>query len=196
MASTNYTITGTGFRIQSELGDFYQSGGFAIVQWTAGYEPRYRPLYEWTQTNLTMVNWVGEYNIAPIPTFTSAPFAVNDPGPLYLYVDFGSQYGGTQSYNYGQAFLGQITDVLTLPGGNVEINLNAANIRPMMGSRVGDILRTQDFNTWTPQAVPEPSYAWPAGFLFLGVVAARLMRAKQPHKTTQASEGKLPAHTS
>lgn len=181
MATTNYTVTGSGFRIQSALGDYYQGGGFAIVQWTNGYEPRYRPLQEWTQTNLTMVNWVGTYTLGDVPTLSTTPFAINDAGPLYIYIDFGSQEGGTAPYNMGQAWLGQITDVLTLPGGDVNIDLNAANIRPMMGELVGSTLLMEDFNSWTPQAVPEPStYGIGLGIMLLGVAMWRKLTSKQP----------------
>jgi hypothetical protein len=182
MATTNYTLTGTGYRIQSELGDYYNGGGFAIVQWTAPYEPRYRPLSEWTSTNLTMVNWVGTYTLGDVPTLTTSSFQVSDPGALYIYFDFGSQTGGTASYNYGQAWLGQITDILTLPGGDVNIDLNTANIRPMMGTMIADAsgvtFRTQDFNSWTPTAIPEPSsYGIVMGVLLLAVAVFRRKKA-------------------
>ena len=163
---TNYTVTGTNFRIQTQLGEWFENGSFAIVQWTHPYQPRYRPLNEWTSTNLTMVNWVGNYQSTQgVPTFTSQSFQVYDPGALYIYIDFGNSSNATPSM-YGQAWLGQITDTLTLPGGEVNIDLNTATIRPMMGDMSGNILRAQDFNSWTPQAVPEPSYAWFAVVLF------------------------------
>lgn len=185
MPTTNYAISGNNFRIQTPYGDFYGDGPFAIVQWAAPYEPRYRPLSEWTSTNLTMVNWVGTYTLGDVPTLTTTTFQVSDPGALYIYFDFGSQTGGTASYNYGQAWLGQITDILTLPGGDVNIDLNTANIRPMMGTMLVDAsgvtFRTQDFNSWTPQAVPEPStYGIGLGILLLGVAMWRKLTSRQP----------------
>lgn len=181
MATTNYTVSGLGYQIQAQSGDFFMGGQFAIVQWTSGYEPRYRPLQEWTSQNLVMVNWVGNYTLGDVPTFTTTPFQVWDAGPLYIYIDFGSQNGGTTPNNQGQAWLGQITDSLALPGGDVNINLNAANIRPMMGELVGSTLITEDFNSWTPQAVPEPStYGFGLGIMLLGVAMWRKLTSKQP----------------
>lgn len=185
MANTNYTVTGTGYRIQSEFGDYFGDGNFAIVQWTAGYEPRYRPLSEWTNTNLVMVNWVGTYTLGDVPMFTSSSFQVTDPGALYLYIDFGSQVTPPAQQNYGQAFLGQITDILTLPGGDVNIDLNTANIRPMMGDLTGNLIRTEDFSSWTPTAIPEPSsYGIVMGVLLLAIAVFR--RKKAVSTPTQA----------
>jgi hypothetical protein len=175
---TNYTFSGNNFRIKSSVGgEYIDNISFAIVQWTHPYEPRYRPLNEWTQTNLTMVNWAGNYSsVSPGQTmFSSTPVTVTDPGALYIYIDLYNASNNVPSMN-GQAWLGQITDVLTLPGGDVNINLNTANIRPMMGELVGNTLVTQDFNSWTPQAVPEPSYTALASILF---VAAILLRRKK-----------------
>lgn len=198
MALTNYTITGTDFVLKTPWDERFGDGGLALVQWDLGYEPRYRPLDEWTSSHLTQVSWTGWYEANHFgpgrSLFGSNGTPIDTAGPLYLFIDF-SNSNTASSSAYGQVWMGQITDVLTLPGGNVEINLNEANIRPVVGSMVGSTLISQDFNTWTPQAVPEPSYAWPAGVLFLGVVAAKVMRAKQPHKTTQPSKGKLPATT-
>lgn len=188
MANTNYTVTGTGYRIQAQSGDFFGDGSFAIVQWTAPYEPRYRPLQEWTSTNLTMVNWVGTYSAAT-QSFSTTSFQVTDPGSLYVYIDFGSQNNGTTPNNMGQAWLGQITDILTLPGGDVNINLNTANIRPMMGTMVSDasgvILRTEDFNSWTPTAIPEPSsYGIVMGVLLLAVAVFRRKKGTSTQEQT------------
>jgi len=198
MASTNYTITGKDFELKTPFGDRFDTGGLALVQWDVGYEPRYHPLQEWTG-NPVNVSWTGWFEANHFGVgrslFGSNGTPTVNAGPLYLFIDFGNSTNANPAM-YGQVWMGQITDVLTLPGGNVEINLNEANIRPVVGSIVGSTLISQDFNTWTPQAVPEPSYAWPAGLLFLGVAVARFMRAKQPHKTTQGSEGKLPPHTS
>lgn len=179
MADTNYSITGTGFRIKTQFGDYYDTGGVAIVQWTPGYEPRYRPLQEWTSTNLVQVAWVGTYSANHFgpgqSLFSSSPLLVTSSGPLYIYIDFG-QTTNYQPSMAGQAWLGQITDTLTLPGGDVTIDLNTANIRPMMGELVGNTLIAQDFNSWTPQAVPEPSYAWASVALLAVAVVAKKWR--------------------
>lgn len=174
MAITNYTITGDDFLIQSQLGEFYQSGGVALVQWDLGYEPRYRPLSEWTSTHLVQVSWTGfydsNYNLTGHSKFTSSGVtSVDTSGPLYLYIDFSNTSNYTPTM-MNQVWMGQITDVLTLDGGNVIIDLNTASIRPMMGDMVGKTLIATDWNSWQPQAVPEPSYFASALLLFLTVI--------------------------
>lgn len=172
---TNYTFSGNGIRIKSSVGgEYIDNIDFAFVQWYHPYEPRYRPLAEWTSTNLAIVDWSGTYNSVggAQATFSSTPVTISDPGALYIYINLynASNFNQTMA---GQAWLGQITDVLTLPGGEVNIDLNTATIRPMMGDVVGNTWVTGDFNTWQPQAVPEPSYAALAGFLFVGAILLR-----------------------
>jgi hypothetical protein len=173
MATTNFTITGTDFLIKTQFGEYFQDGGLAIVQWDLGYDPRYRPLQEWTSNYLTQVSWTAwyqrDFNSTGHSLFGSNGTLIDTKGPLYLFVDFGnsSNYTNTMA---GQAWLGQITDVLSLTGGDQVIDLNTANIRPVVGDVVGNTLIARDFSTWTPQAVPEPSYSYIAGFIFLGVV--------------------------
>lgn len=173
MAITNYTITGDDFLIKSQLGEFYQSGGVALVQWDLGYEPRYRPLSEWTSTHLTQVSWTGwydsNYNLTGHSKFGSNGTSVDTAGHLYLYIDFYNTPNYTPTMA-NQVWMGQITDVLALNGGDVVIDLNTANIRPMMGDMVGKTLIATDWNSWQPQSVPEPSYSVFALFLFLTVI--------------------------
>ena len=175
MATTNYTITGTGFSIKSQSGEYFQDGGLALVQWDLGYEPKYHPLEEWTSQHLTAVSWTGwyvkDYQGIGQGVFGSNGTFVDTAGPLYLFIDFSNSSNYTANpAMFGQVWMGQITDILTLDGGEHVIDLNTANIRSVVGSNVGSILMSQDFNTWTPQAVPEPSYAPIAGLLFLGAV--------------------------
>lgn len=175
---TNYTFSGSNIRIQSSVGgEYIDNIDFAIVQWSYPYEARYRPISEWTSTNLTIVDWVGTYNSVGgmQATFSSLPVTVNDPGALFIYVNLQSASNFNQTMA-GQVWMGQVTDVLNLQGGDVHIDLNTTNIRPMMGDVIGNTWTTGDFNTWQPQAVPEPSYTALAGFLF---VAAILLRRKK-----------------
>lgn len=171
MAETNFTITGLNFQIKTPFGDYFENGGLAIVQWDAGYDPKYRPLSEWTQ-NPTIVSWTGWYqrDYAGVGqgVFGSNGTPVSINAPLYLFIDFGNSSNATPSV-YGQAWMGQITDSLVLDGTPQVIDLNTANIRSVVGSNVGNILTSQDFNTWTPHAVPEPSYSAFACVLFLAV---------------------------
>lgn len=172
MVETNFTISGTDFKIRNEFGGYFDTGSFAVVQWTEGYNPRYRPLQEWTSTNLTMVSWTGTYSANHFGSgrsFTSStPMLVNSSGPLYIFFDFGQSSNYQPSWGT-QVWLGQITDSLVLDGIQKDINLNNANIRPMVGGFDGQTMYTMDWNTWTPTAVPEPSYSAFACVLFLCV---------------------------
>lgn len=160
MAATNYTITGHDFLIKSQFGETFQDGAMAIVQWQVGYDPAVRPLNEWVG-NPIMVSWAGWYvkDYAGIGQgiFGSNGTMVSQPGLLYLFADFSNSNNYTPTMS-GQVWMGQITDVLTLPGGDVVIDLNTANIRSVVGSRVGNTLIAGDWNTWQPIAVPEPSH--------------------------------------
>jgi hypothetical protein len=101
--------------------------------------------------------------------FGSNGTPTNYNSPIYLFIDFGNSSNVTPSM-YGQVWMGQVTDTLVLSGGSQELQINASNIRSVVGSNVGSVLFSEDFNSWTPTAIPEPSYAWVAGFIFLGAV--------------------------
>jgi hypothetical protein len=169
MIETSFTITGTDFFIKNQFGSLFESGQFAVVQWTDGYNPRYRPLQEWTSQNLTMVNWVGNYDInglGPSMTLTTTSvFMANTSGPLYIFLDFGLSSNYRPEFGT-QVWLGQITDSLVLDGVSQTINLNQSNIRPVVGGFDGRTMYTMDWNTWQPMAVPEPSYSAFACVLF------------------------------
>jgi hypothetical protein len=184
MASTNYTITGTDFRIKTPQGELFQDGGMALVQWELDYDPAVRPLSEWTSSHLTGVWWTAWYqlnfNNTGHPMFGSNGATVDTAAPLYLFIDFGNSSNYTPTMA-NQVWMGQITDVLTLPGGNVEINLNAAHIRSVVGYDNGfGGLYSMDWNSWQPIAVPEPSYFGSVlgGVLLAGAVLGRLWRQK------------------
>lgn len=179
MAQTNYTITGTDFTVKTPLGGYFDTGGLALVQWEPGYNPKYRPLSEWTG-NPVVVSWTGWYEANRFgpgkSLFGSNGTPIDTAGPLYLFIDFGNSSNYNPATMSGQAWMGQITDVLTLPGGNVVIDLNTANLRPVVGDIIGNTLISQDFNSWQPSAIPEPSYAWGAVVLFAGVVIAKVLK--------------------
>lgn len=183
MASTNYTITGFNFSVKTQLGEYVIDAPVALVQWEVGYYPKYHPLQEWTG-NPTVVSWTGWYQ-KDYPGVGQGVFGSNGTtfdtaGPIYMFIDFGNSASATPSM-FGQAWMGQITNVLTLPGGSVVIDLNQANIDSVVGSMVGNTLYGQDFNTWTPQAVPEPStYGIGLGIMLLGVAMWRKLTSKQP----------------
>lgn len=175
---TNFTITGQNFRIKNQFGEYFADGGLALVQWEAGYDPKYHPLQEWT-SNPILVSWTAwyqaDFNNTGRSQFGSNGTLVNVNSPLYLFIDFGNSSNATPT-SYGQVWMGQITDSLVLDGTSQVIDLNTANLQSVVGSRVGNTLMATDWNTWTPTAVPEPSYAWSAVLMFFGVVAYKLTK--------------------
>jgi hypothetical protein len=182
MASTNYTITGHDLFIKTQYGDYFQDGGLAIVQWDLGYEPKYHPLQEWTSSHLTEVSWTAWYNKDYVGVgqgiFGSNGTQIDTAGPLYLFIDFNNASNFNTSMS-NQVWMGQITDILTLPGGNQVIDLNNANIRPVVGDIIGNTLIATDFSTWQPAAIPEPSYSAFAVVLFAVAVIAKKMTGKK-----------------
>lgn len=183
MASTNYTITGHDLFIkESATGQYFQDGGMALVQWELGYYPKYHTVQEWTSTNLTQVSWtawyVKDYQGVGTGIFGSNGTQIDLAGPLYLFIDFGNASNFTPSMQ-NQVWMGQITDILTLPGGNVVIDLNSANIQSVVGSRMGDTLIAADWTTWQPTAIPEPSYSVFAVVLFAIAVVAKKVTMKK-----------------
>lgn len=177
---TNFTITGLDFQIRTPDGFLFENGGLAIVQWEAGYDPKYRPMSEWTG-NPIQVSWTAwyqrDYQGVGQGVFGSNGTFTSTNSPLYLFIDFGNASNAIPSV-YGQAWMGQITDSLVLDGTPQVIDLNTANIRSVVGSNVGNILTSQDFNTWQPHAVPEPSYAGGAVLLFAVALAYRFKKRK------------------
>ena len=170
---TNFTIKGQNFFIKTELGERFETGGLALVQWEQGYDPALHPLSEWTQ-NPVGVWWtawyVRDYQGVGMGVFGSNGAITNYNSPLYLFIDFSNSSNYNPVTMNNQIWMGQITDILTLDGGSQELQLNASSIRSVVGSNVGSVLFSQDFNTWTPQAVPEPSYSALAIVLFAGAV--------------------------
>lgn len=169
MATTNYTISGTGISLQDQWGTPAGNQSLALVQWELGYDPAQHLFSEW-QLNPIMVSWTGNYQKSPNKWFSTVPMNTNFDSPIYLWVQLNT--GG------GQSGLFQITDVLTLPGGTVDINIAKANIRSVVGDRINNTLRTEDIGIWTPTAVPEASYyGFGIGLLALaGVLLHKLTR--------------------
>ena len=141
---------------------------FAILQFPVGMEP-WRAANIWgVQPN--MVDWSVNYT-ASTKTFSSAtPFTTSFDTPIYLWTQLNS--------NPQQAGLWQITDILTIvDGANYNLPLNSNDIRmDVIGSHMGNTLRTQDYTLWTGTAVPEPSYAPMVGVLLLIVVVAKKLK--------------------
>lgn len=174
MAETNFTITGQNFFIKTPDGLLFESGGLALIQWENGYDPALHPLSEWTMNPVT-ISWTGwyqrNYQGVGMGVFGSNGTLTAYNSPLYLFIDFSNSSNYTANPSmFGQVWLGQVTDILTLTGGNQELQINPSDVRSVVGSNVGSVLFSQDFNTWTPSSVPEPSYAWGAVFLFLCAV--------------------------
>ena len=169
----NFTLNGDDFFLRSANSPNVQNINVLFVQWELGYDPKYRPMSEWTG-NPIKFNWTGSYTISDIstggPKFSSSLTTTEFDSPIYMYMSLGSASNYDQATMSGQAWMGQITDVLTQSDTPFVINLNDANIRPVVGSIVGNTLVSQDWNTWQPTAVPEPSYTGLAGLLFVGVV--------------------------
>ena len=185
MATTNFTITGYNFNINDPWGGFVDTVPVALVQWDVGYNPAVRPLNEWVM-NPVNVSWTGWYvkdyaNVGQ-GVFGSNGTAVNFTSPIYLFIDLSQASNFTTSMS-GQVWMGQITDSLVLNGQNQTIDLNAANIRAVVGSINGNTMTSQDFNTWTPTAIPEPSYAPLAVVLF--AVAVFWKKLTKPQKEAQ-----------
>ena len=184
---TNFTITGSNFTLKTPDGLYFDTGGLALVQWELGYNPAVHPLNEWVQ-NPIMVSWTGwyvkDYQGVGQGIFGSNGTIVSNNAPLFLFADFGNSSNAPNNPTmYNQVWMGQITDVLLLNGQDQVIDLNTANIRSVVGSNVGNILVSQDFNTWTPSAVPEPSYASFAVILF--AVAVLWKKLTKPKKEAQ-----------
>jgi hypothetical protein len=184
MAATNYTITGQNIFIKTELGERFESGGLALLQWELGYDPALHPLSEWTQNPVT-ISWTGwhvrNYTGVGMGVFGSNGTVTTYNSPFYLFIDFQNASNYNPATMSNQVWLGQVTDILALPGGDVELQLNAANIRSVVGSNVGNVVFSQDFNTWTPQAVPEPSsYGIVLGILMLAVAVFRRKKQLTP----------------
>lgn len=185
---TNFTITGQNLFIKTELGERFESGGVALLQWENGYDPALHPLSEWTMNPVT-ISWTGwyvrDYQGVGMGVFGSNGTLTTYNSPFYLFIDFQNASNYNPATMSNQVWLGQVTDILTLTGGNQELTLNASNIRSVVGMDVGNVLFSQDFNTWTPQAVPEPSYAIGALALFAVAVLHRFKSKKKQESVTK-----------
>jgi hypothetical protein len=179
MATTNYTITGQNFLIKTPSGEYFQDGGLALVQWELGYNPKYRPVSEWVMNPIN-VSWTAWYNKDYTGVgqgiFGSNGTQVDDVSPIFLFIDFGNASNFNPSTMGSQVWMGQITDILVLNGGNQVIDLNSANILPVIGSISGNTFISEDWNNWQPTAIPEPSYSIFAVALFAVAVIAKKLK--------------------
>lgn len=182
MATTNYTITGQNFFIKTGLGERFESGGIALLQWEPGYDPAQHPLSEWTMNPVT-ISWTGwyvrDYQGIGMGVFGSNGTITNFNSPIYLFIDFYNASNFNPATMSNQVWLGQVTDILSLPGGDQELTLTASGIRSVVGSNVGSVLFSEDFNTWTPASVPEPSYTAFALVLFVLAVGLKVLTPRK-----------------
>lgn len=164
MATTNYFISGNGIGIKDQFGaEVNYNFDFAVVQWQAGYNPANYPFNEWA-SNPIFVGWTGTYSFST-KNWSSTANAINFDGPLFLWTYL----------NDGSAGLYQITSILNNDGVDKVINLNQANITAAVGATSLNTLHTTDLNTWTPTAIPEPSYSVFAVALFaVAIIAKRI----------------------
>jgi len=184
MATTNFTITGQNLFIKTPTGEYFQDGGLALVQWDLGYNPSLYPTSEWTMNpiNVSWTAWyVKDYQGVGTGIFGSNGTAVDVASPLYLFIDFNnaSNYDPIKMQN--QVWMGQITDILTLNGQDKVIDLNATTIRSVVGSFDGTTMTSADWSTWTPTAIPEPSYAP----LAVGLFAIAVLWKKLTNRNNQ-----------
>ncbi len=159
MAVTNITVNGNGLQLKSEFGNIVGDQSLAFVQWEQGYNPINHPYNEWLGNPIS-VYWAGTYTASQKQW--NGSFSTDFDSPIYMWtqlVEDSSQVG-----------LWKISDTLPASGGSLNINLNSTNIMTVVGDSTTGSLYSETLNTWTPTAVPEPSYSYLAGFLFLGVV--------------------------
>ena len=178
MATTNFTISGYDFYIKDPWGSFVDTAPAAIVQWDVGYNPAQHPLSEWIQ-NPVNVSWTGWYvkdyaNVGK-GVFGSNGTDIDFNSPLYLFIDLEQSSNATTSMA-GQVWMGQITGSLLLNGQNQIIDLNQQSITPVVGTINGNTMTSADFNSWTPTAIPEPSYSVFAIALFAVAVVAKKLK--------------------
>jgi hypothetical protein len=159
MGLTNVTITGSGIQLNSQFGNVSGNQSLAFVQWQVGYEPINHPWQEWI-SNPVSVNWAGTYTASNKKW--EGFFSTDFDGPIYMWTQL--------SEDNSQVGLWKISDILPSSGGTLNINLNNTNIMSVVGESASNTLITRTLETWTPTAVPEPSYSSLAGFLFLCVV--------------------------
>lgn len=164
MPATNFGLEEVRYTLRDNAGiaESYTIS-FAFVQWEQGYNPKYHPLSEWTNNPIS-VNWAGTYQplsgIEGAGRF-SAWTTFNFDSPVYLFIQL------SQS---NQVWMGQISDILILDGQPQTFNLSSGNIKSVVGSFDGTSMYAADWNSWQPQAVPEPSYAGLIGLLFVSAI--------------------------
>ena len=170
MASTNFNIYSDSAVIKDQWGGLIGDNQFAIVQWDYGFDPARHTVNEWASTPL-LVDWAGSYT-ASTHVISGLTTPIDFGAPLYMFVN--------PAENWNQVGLWQITDILTLPGGTVTIDIGQTNIRDVLGAHSAWVLYTTDYTVWQPQAVPEPSHydAFTGAVLLVGAVLARLRRKK------------------
>jgi hypothetical protein len=184
MATTNFTITGHDLFIKTPTGEYFQDGGLALVQWDIGYNPSQHPWTEWVNNpvNISWTGWyVKDYQGVGTGIFGSNGTDVNVASPIYLYIDFNNSSNFDPVKMQNQVWMGQVSDILLLNGQDQVINLNASNIRSVVGTFDGTTMTSADWTTWTPTAIPEPSYAP----LAVGLFAIAVLWKKLTNRNNQ-----------
>jgi hypothetical protein len=170
MPSTTFNIFSDSAVIKDQWGGAIGDNQFAIVQWDYGFDPARHTVNEWASTPL-LVDWAGSYT-ASTHVISGQTTPIDFGAPLYMFVN--------PAENWSQVGLWQITDILTLPGGTVTIDIGQTNIRDVLGAHSAGVLYTTDYTVWQPQAVPEPSHygAFMGVALLAGAILARFCRQK------------------
>jgi hypothetical protein len=166
---TNFTITGSGLVLKDDKGNPVGNQSFALVQWQYGYDPAQHPFAEWSM-NPILVSWAGTYTPTP-NKWKSVAVTTSFDSPMYVWLQL--------STDSNQSGLWQVTNALTLDGTSQTIDMSKATIRSVVGDSMNNSLRTADIRTWTPTAVPEPSYIWFSFIMLCAVLVYKVAKMKK-----------------
>lgn len=175
MPATSFQLEEVRYTLRDSIGNAESFNiGFAFVQWEQGYNPKYHPLSEWTMNPIN-VNWAGTYQPwvagnGATGRFSALPTTFDFDSPVFLFAQLSSS---------NEVWMGQISDILVLNGQPQSFDLSPQNIKSVVGTFDGTSMYATDWSTWTPTAIPEPSYAPVASVLLIGVIFARLFNRKR-----------------
>jgi hypothetical protein len=175
MPATSFQLDEIRYTLRDSIGNAESANiGFAFVQWGQGYNPKYYPLSEWTMNPIN-VNWAGTYQpLAGLNgtngRFSALPTTFDFDSPVFLFA---------QLSNSNEVWMGQISDILILNGQSQSFDISPQNIKPVVGTFDGTNMYAMDWSTWTPTAIPEPSYTPITLVLLFGVIFAKLFNRKR-----------------